>query len=68
MGHEEAGEAGEAGGERMKPIRNSQFAIRNSQLNQDRHNGKRGFYLPWDTRTVSLRDATANAPLAGVSA
>jgi hypothetical protein len=36
----------------VKNETNSQFAIRNSQLNQATHEGW-GFYLPWDTTTIS---------------
>ncbi|RCJ33054.1 hypothetical protein A6769_26915 [Nostoc punctiforme NIES-2108] len=44
----------------------NQFKIQNSKfkLNSATHKGW-GFYLPWETRILSLRDALAFAPLAG---
>jgi hypothetical protein len=41
----------------------NQFKIKYSQP----QNKGWGFYLPWETRIFSRANATANAPLAGVS-
>ncbi|MHC5858900.1 acyltransferase family protein [Nostoc sp.] len=48
--------------ETNESIQNSKFKIKDSHATCGW-----GFYLPWETMILSLRDATANAPLAGVS-